>query len=185
MATSLYLCICAPLINVYACLYCESFFPEINQYSRICCAALLTPSVVGVKDVHAFAAEIHPAVANNLSAVSEPGAIVVACFPAVADAQVFCCCWRSYSGGAVYPTVADVLAVVGTPSEAGVSMVHSVPNVADAPALADFPAAVGFPAVSSISVVAGVLAVARPPLHGITCFLRHSPRCKHLLYTVQ
>ncbi len=57
---------------------------------------------------HASAAEIHPAVANNLSAVSVPGAIVVACFPAVADAQVFCCCWRSYSGTAVYPTVLAV-----------------------------------------------------------------------------
>jgi hypothetical protein len=70
------------------------------------------PAVFGVKDVHAFAAEIHPGVANNLSAVSVPGAIVVACFSAVADAQVFCCCWRS-SGTVVYPTVADVLAVFG------------------------------------------------------------------------
>ncbi len=43
------------------------------------------------KDVHAFVAEeIHPAVANNLSAVSVPGA--------VANAKVSltpCCCWHS------------------------------------------------------------------------------------------
>jgi hypothetical protein len=48
---------------------------------------LLAPKMF---NVHASAAEIHPAVANNLSAVSVPGAIVAACFPALADAQVFC-----------------------------------------------------------------------------------------------
>jgi hypothetical protein len=46
---------------------------------------LLAPKMF---NVHASAAEIHPAVADNLSAVSVPGVIVVACFPAVAEAQV-------------------------------------------------------------------------------------------------
>jgi hypothetical protein len=131
-----------------------------------------------VFNVHASAAEIHPAVANNLSAVSVPGAIVVAFFPAVADAQVFCCCWLSYSGTAVYPTVADVLAVVGSHFEAGVSMVHGVPIAAGVPAVTDsllpwdsllFLASLLL--LESLLSLESLLLL-EPPLHRITCCFR-------------
>jgi hypothetical protein len=74
-----------------------------------------------------------------------------------------CCCWPScctdirhvhVSGAAVDPTVASVLVVVGSPSDAGVSIVHGVPVVAGVPAVDYFLAAMGFRAVSGIPAVA-------------------------------
>jgi hypothetical protein len=63
---------------------------------------LLAPKMF---NVHASSAEIHPVVAINLSAVSVPGAHVVLCFPAVADAHC--------SGVPVAPPIAGVPAVAG------------------------------------------------------------------------